>query len=479
MLIRIVILSLLIWLTNSNGQQLSLPAADLGGTGAPTGNCTTGQRWTQTDAPIAGQNIYVCTSSNVWSLITTTQPTPGANELMAGCGVEWIEDLVFDVGACVYSIGGITYSSSIDQITLDAADMTNPRIDVIGVDDSGAAFKLTGTPAANPSVPTVDISTQIGITSVYVAAGATTPSGVSLVSIYEENTEWTSAVSGGTVVANSTSNPYRGTTDIEATAAARGAYVTLTKPAAGTENLGNWANLTFYIRSKAQWPTGNGGSNASRYLLVYWLNGATQIGVPVILRDGQFGFSSGTTGVYQQVSIPTSLFGTGSSLITTLKIEVSGVNAGTSTIGWYIDSISLQSGVSVIPPPSSNQSIRSITGIFGSFQSGATALADDLTVCFPVNISGTIQSVTLAGNVSGNAEVDILTVPRASWTGTASASSITASATPALTSDPIYTDSNLIGWSKNIAANTMMCLAMTGPGTVSGVTISLNVLASN
>jgi len=411
-----------------------------------------------------------------------TNPTPGysPNQCVAGCGVEWTSGLIFEVGASTYTIGGNTYSSSIDSITLDAADPSDPRIDVIGLDDSGNAFKLTGTAAANPSAPTVDPTTQVGLTLVYVAAGATSPTGVSLVSIYEEDTEWTSAVSGGTINANSSSNPYRGTKDIEATAAARGAYVTLTKPAAGTENLGSWNNLLFYIRSKAQWPTGNGGGNAARYLLVYWLNGSTPVGVPVILRDGQFGFNSATTGVYQQVSIPTSLFGTGSSLVTTLKIEVSGVNSGSTTIGWYIDGVSLQGGTGIVTPPGSiNSAIRSIGATFGSFQSGASALADDLTACVPVNFAGTIQSVSLVGNVSGDAEVDVLTVPLASWTGTASTASITASATPALTADSLYSDSNLVGWSKNLAANTMVCFEMTSPATVAGVAISLKVQASN
>ncbi len=52
------------------GQQLQLPIADLGGSGAPAMNCTVGQRYFRTDA-VAGQNIYLCTAApNVWTQVS-------------------------------------------------------------------------------------------------------------------------------------------------------------------------------------------------------------------------------------------------------------------------------------------------------------------------------------------------------------------------------------------------------------------------
>ncbi len=51
-------------------QQLTLPMADLGGSGAPAMNCTVGQRYFRTDA-VAGQNIYLCTANpNVWTQVS-------------------------------------------------------------------------------------------------------------------------------------------------------------------------------------------------------------------------------------------------------------------------------------------------------------------------------------------------------------------------------------------------------------------------
>ena len=228
--------------------------------------------------------------------------------------MEYVSGLTFTVGACTYTIGGTQYTSALTSITLAAADPSNPRIDVIIVDNTGTASAITGTAAASPAQPTVDYSTQLPLNLVLVNANATTPSGIATTLIYDENIEWTCA-STTHINCASTSNPYHGTKDIEATAAVLGNNFTLVKPAAGTVDLSTQSTLTFYIRSKAQWPTGNGnGANGLRTLSLFWLNGSTQIGVQVVLKDGTFGFASSLTTGYQQISIPLSLFGTGSNL---------------------------------------------------------------------------------------------------------------------------------------------------------------------
>jgi len=277
-------------------------------------------------------------------VITNTAPAtfPTGTSLIAGCGVEYTTGLTFVVGACQYEIAGMAYLSPQTSVTLMAADMTNPRIDVIGVDSTGSVFSITGTPAASPALPSVDPSTQIGLVFITVAANATTPTGIVPTTLYDENTEWTCTPTAHINCA-STSNPYHGTKDIEATAAVLGNNVTLVKPSAGTVDLSTQNNLIFYIRSKAAWPTGASGGTAARYLSLLWKNGSTQVGNSVVVRDGTFGFSSAVTTNYQQVSIPLSLFGAGSTLVTTLEAIVSGPS-GSSSIGWYIDEVTLQSG---------------------------------------------------------------------------------------------------------------------------------------
>lgn len=132
------------------------------------------------------------------------------------------------------------------------------------------------------------------------------------------------------------------------------------------------------------------------------------------------------------------------------------------------------------PPvsPTANQNIRTIGASFGSFQTGATALSGNQTACVPVYTSGTIQAVKIIGNVSGSASIDVQTVAHSSWTGVSSASSITASATPALSSASKYTDTTLTGWTTSVTADTDFCFVMTSPSTVAGLSITLKVAAN-
>lgn len=304
----------------------------------PSGACTAGDPLQHNTV---NGTLWLCNNST-WAEVSGSSTVSGGSQVLDGCGIEWISGLTFQVGVCSYQIKGAAYLSPLTSVVLTAADPTNPRIDVIGVDVTGAVFTIAGTPAANPAQPVIDASTQLQLTFVTIDAGATTPTNVAAVSIYEEDTEWTSAVSAHFTAA-STSNPYRGTKDIEATAAVLTNNVTLTKPAAGTVDLVGYNALVFYLRSKATWPTGGSGANAARTLSVYWRNGSTQKGLQVVVKSGVFGFDSSNISAYQQVSIPTSLFNANGLNVTTLVFQVSG-NTGTSSIGFYIDGVSLQSG---------------------------------------------------------------------------------------------------------------------------------------
>ncbi len=450
------------------------------------------------------------------------------NQTISGCGVEYTSALNITVGACTYSIAGVTYTSALTNLTFSAADPTNPRIDAVVVDNTGTAAILPGTAAVTPVDPTIDVSTHLDLTFMLIPAMGTTPSGVVATVLYDENTEWTCTPTANINCA-STNNPYHGTKDIEATSAVLNNNFTLVKPTAGTVDLSTQNNLVFYIRSKAAWPTGNGGGNAARFLTLYWLNGSTQIGNQIVLRDGAFGFNSSTVSSYQQINIPIGLFQTGSNLVTTLKAVVSG-NTGSSTIGWYIDQVTLQSGFNPPPssttqmnfkgtwssttaynpndtvvssgvgyvalaantnvavsttatwaklatPPTTNQNLRTIGASFGSFQSGATALASASTACVPTYFAGTIQAVEVIGDVSGTATFNVLTVAHGSWTGTASASSISGG-TFTMTTAAFYTDTTLSGWTTPITAGTDFCFAMTSPSTVAGLSITLKVAAN-
>jgi len=517
---------------------VSIAAADVAGTAIvyvlPSTNGAGGQ--ILSDGGVTTCPTLAAGFPTVCHLLTWTAPPSSGgsgnlpNQTVSGCGVEYTSGLNITVGLCNYSISGASYTSPIANLTFTTADPSNPRIDAVIVDNTGAASILTGTPAATPLDPAIDPSTQLALTFMLIPAMGTAPQGVVSTLLYDENVEWTCTPTTH-IVCNSTNNPYHGTYDIEATAAVLGNNFTLVKPASGTVDLSTQNNLVFYIRSKAQWATGNGGANAARFLNIFWLNGAAQVGNTIVLRDGAFGFNSATTGAYQQISIPTGLFQTGSNVVTTLKVQVSG-NSGSSSIGWYIDEVSLQSGFNPPAVPSTlmnfrgtwngttaynvndtvvasgigyvaltqntnvavstsgtwaklatsggttNQNIRTIGASFGSFQSGATALSAAATACVPTYFAGTIQAVEIISNVPGSAIIDVQTVAHSSWTGTASASSITASDIPALSSAASYTDTTLTGWNKTITAGTDVCFVMTSPTTVAGLSITVKVSAN-
>lgn len=260
------------------------------------------------------------------------------SQVISGCGVAWTgTGLQFLVSSGTYSINGVTYSVSQTTVTLDAADGSNPRIDLIIVDTTSTATKITGTPAASPVAPSVDPATQLQLTFVYVAAGATTP-GVTNTLLYDENvgasTEWNSSSSGSTWSLASTNNPYSGTKDIEATSVGTSAYAQLQK-GSGTIDPSTQNQLVLYIRSKASW------SN-NRSLTIAFLNSGTQAGNGVSLRDGVFGFTSSNTSSYQQIVIPMLNFGLGSTAVNQIRFIVAGSGG---PIGFYLDLIQLQSGV--------------------------------------------------------------------------------------------------------------------------------------
>ncbi len=79
--------------------------------------------------------------------------------------------------------------------------------------------------------------------------------------------------------------------------------------------------------------------------------------------------------------------------------------------------------------------------------------------------------------------VDVLTVALGSYTGFASASSITAAATPTITTgagNPRFSDTTLTGWTTSLAAQTVVCVAIntaapTGGSTYAALTLRYTI----
>lgn len=295
-----------------------------------------GGYYTGTNAETVLQEI----GGSITALQSVTNPPPTGNQLISGGGVALAPGggLNVTVSAATYSIQGALYSSPLTNLTLSSADPTNPRIDVVAVDTTGAAVIIQGTPAATPVKPDVDPSTQLELTFFLVPASATDLS-VNVVSVYLNNAEWTTTQSGGTINVASTNNPYTGSVCIEGTSVTTNNYVQFVKPASGTFDLADSDNLVFYIRSKASWAN-------NRLMTITVRNSAgTQLGSAVTFDQGYFGFNSAQTTTYQQIIIPTALFAANGQTATTIRMTVGGSGG---SIGWYIDDITLQGGVASI-----------------------------------------------------------------------------------------------------------------------------------
>jgi hypothetical protein len=285
-------------------------------------------------------NGVTCTLGS--SCLTGSAPASGTF-LVTGGGVTWVSGYTFNVSAATYYLNGVLFASPEATVTLAAADPSLDRIDTIILNASSVATKVTGQAAAPPFQPSLDPETQLGLTSVYVAAGSTTPAIVNTV-IYDENTggpgEWNASTAAGTFALGSTNFPNTGTKDIEATNAVLGDTLDFVKPS-GTIDLGTQEIVKFFIRVKAAWP-------ANKRLRVRWYSGGVQRGIFVDVRTGQFGFNSATTGVYQQIVVPIAQFGVPAGA-TVDEVTIAVVGGG-ANVGFYLDTLSLQAGLSQPPP---------------------------------------------------------------------------------------------------------------------------------
>jgi hypothetical protein len=85
-----------------------------------------------------------------------------------------ISGLTVTVAAGVVHLAdGTRKELSATNITLDNADPTNPRLDLVYIDSTGTVAKITGTAAASPSVPALPTG-GISVAQVSVAANAST-----------------------------------------------------------------------------------------------------------------------------------------------------------------------------------------------------------------------------------------------------------------------------------------------------------------
>jgi hypothetical protein len=95
--------------------------------------------------------------------------------VVTGCAVtaQGTPDMTVAVAAGIVSIGGVLAAVSAGNVTIAAAHATNPRFDLIAVDNTGAKSRVAGTASSNPVFPAVPANSVI-LAAVYVPANDTT-----------------------------------------------------------------------------------------------------------------------------------------------------------------------------------------------------------------------------------------------------------------------------------------------------------------
>lgn len=312
------------------------------------------------------------------------------NGLVSGGGVVWKGGLNFTISAATYYIGGVLYNSAQTDVTLATADPANPRIDEFYVNSSSLAGVITGTPSATPSTPSVDVTTQIALGSALIPANATAPSGVSTTPVYRDNADWTCSVSDPSWNCASTNAPLSGTLNIVGKSWLGSTPTNDVQLVGPGVSLSNYTSLTFYLKNDlGSWPKGSS-------LLIWFQNGTSMVGQLVSLSNGAYGLNTGNS-AYQQIVIPTSAFGTGSSTVTSLLIE--GNWNRNQSIQVDLDEIYLQAGLS--SGSGGSPGIANSSFAVGTSAISANACTVAATVSMPGLTASSALIISPAADLSG------------------------------------------------------------------------------
>ena len=281
------------------------------------------------------------------------------------------------------------------QVTLDASDPVNNRLDAIVVDESGVISVITGTAASSPITPPIP-ENQLLVQYILVEAGTTEPV-IAKEDIYLENVEWTTSTyttgtATGSIDFDNAVSPKQGVKCISANADARlGArFVRAT-----SFNPYHYTMLSLWVRFT--------GSNVAtnKSLNVRFENGAGTL-VANTINLFNFGLQRNLLNVWQLVVIPITSFGVLPTSVKGLKIIMTGGTVGQAR-QWDIDLISLTDN----SVPSINEQAFNILkdgALVGqssslNFKGGSVNVTKDVT-------GGKIDIEVIGGGGSGGGEND-------------------------------------------------------------------------
>ena len=486
-------------------------------------------------------NLQVRTDENGYLLVSVeglpTDPgTASGSYITNGCQVSHMTGLTFRMSACDYVVAGTAYSAVEQTVTLEAADATNPRIDVLIVDTAELFTYVKGTAAASPSEPTVDPGTQVRLGLVTIPATASAPT-VTTTAVYAENAghaaEWNCTDSGSTMVCDATAGPRTGTVHMAGTSSTAGDYLQLEKGAAGTLDVTTVDRLRLFLQTQS-------GFSSSRGLRVQLLSSGVIRCTQITLVNGVYGISTAITSAYQQVVIPIEDFGcSGAVTINQVRIVKFGSGANVTfrvdDVDWQADGVTpvtdlltrtqadglylkIASNLSdlssastartnlAVPPNTlqylllaasadttvervftagnglaatdagagSTYTLNAVRTLGITIDGGGSAITTGNKGCFPVRDGGTITSATTLADQSGSIVLDVWVDSYANYPPTV-ADTITASAKPTISSATKAQDTTLTGWTTSIADNATICYNVDSNATITRATLSLEI----
>lgn len=425
---------------------------------------------------------------------TPSNPTPGTYLTSGGRLLYQGTGYQYTISAGSGYINGIPVSWLQQNVTLAAADATNDRIDVFVVSSVGVVTAITGTPAATPSRPDTDPTTQLALTFAIVYANTSTPTGTSITTLYAENLgsgsgEFDASTSnGGAIALASTTTPRAGTKCIRATAPSAASTITLTAAAPFDPSI----HAVFQLPLKIVSAWANGRSISLR-----WKLGTVSKGNAITVIPGQNGLSNSNTTDYQIQALLVSTFGIPSGA-TVDRLVITTVGGA---ISFALDDIQLQAfvGVTVVSTTGVSQSeadtryaqrannlsdlasaATSRTNLGVSTGSVQVSLGDGVNAIttsesyqdlkFP--FACTITDVELLADTLGSIVLGLWKDTYANYPPVAG-DSIVASAPPTLSAAIKSQDSTLTGWTTAIAAGDILRVTVTSATTVKRVTLKI------
>ncbi len=260
--------------------------------------------------------------------------------IISGGIVTYNNRLTLNVVTTTICINNNQYTAFGDSVVLTTADVLLPRQDLIVVDTLGLIYSITGIPNANPAEPNYDASYQVPLTSIFVAAGATSLTQLVTATIWDENIgtpEWVGTGNGVAVNFNNTVTPYHLTKAADVGALTNKDDISFT---GSGYSLATYNTITFQIKLKTAFAT-------TTNLYINTNGSAARNGI--VLSTG-YGFNKNLAGVYQTVSVPLVDFtlAAGTTSLSSISFILLGSNGG-----FYIDFITIGGGIEV-PTVASN-----------------------------------------------------------------------------------------------------------------------------